>query len=271
MVRQTLEACKELPVEERRAIRDDYGELVVHTKDLDQWRAGIAEVLGDPVKPQGKAPTPADNAISGDFGGVDKNQTLFRKDVDDRATIAMFWPWQDGAHVTVKVAQTGAPAAATAAGGRGVKRVLVGLAILVAAVVVVMAVAFGVMVRRHEGKLAEIRIENVDPATLADGTYEGYCEAFPVTARVRAQIADGRIVDVGVTDHSHGPGYGAERIAQRIIAKQSLNVDAVSGATSSSTVILKAAELALRKAPARPAPPAADSAGIASADSSGTR
>ena len=52
---------------------------------------------------------------------------------------------------------------------------------------------------------------------------------------------------IEVLKHSHGPGHGAGAIIDRVIAAQSLKVDAVSGASLSSKVMLKAIEKALEK------------------------
>ena len=52
---------------------------------------------------------------------------------------------------------------------------------------------------------------------------------------------------IDVLKHMHGKGYGAEALAQRAVEAQSLDVDAVSGASGSSKAMRKAIENALRK------------------------
>jgi uncharacterized protein with FMN-binding domain len=47
--------------------------------------------------------------------------------------------------------------------------------------------------------------------------------------------------------HGHGPNHGADALLPRVIDAQSLAVDAVSGSTYSSKVVLKAIETALKK------------------------
>jgi len=64
---------------------------------------------------------------------------------------------------------------------------------------------------------------------------------------VTVTVAQGRIVDVKVRRHAHGPGCGADKVAAAVVAEQTLSVDAVSGATGSSTVMRKAIENALRQ------------------------
>ena len=46
-------------------------------------------------------------------------------------------------------------------------------------------------------------------------------------------------------EHRHERGKAAEKVIEKIIEEQKIDVDAVSGATNSSTVIKKAVENAL--------------------------
>ena len=88
------------------------------------------------------------------------------------------------------------------------------------------------------------------PAKLADGVYEGKSTSFPNSAHVRVTIAKSQITIVELLRHigsSRGKPAG-EVIPGRIVAKQSTDVDAVSGATNSSRVIMNAAEDAIAKA-----------------------
>jgi uncharacterized protein with FMN-binding domain len=92
-----------------------------------------------------------------------------------------------------------------------------------------------------------IVIEDIDFTRVKDGVYTARQNNFPVTAKVEATVELGRVTGVKVLRHFHGPDRGAEAIAGRIVEEQSLKVDAVSGATLSSAVILKAVESALKK------------------------
>lgn len=53
---------------------------------------------------------------------------------------------------------------------------------------------------------------------------------------------------IDLVKHNHGKGASAEIITDKVTEAQSLDVDIVSGATSSSKVILKAIEDALNSA-----------------------
>ena len=89
----------------------------------------------------------------------------------------------------------------------------------------------------------------VDPAKFANGTYEGSYRGGPNKAIVEVTIKDNAIVNIKIIQHQAWKGKKAEEtIVERIIARQSTRVDAVSGATNSSRVIMNAVQLAIEKA-----------------------
>ena len=89
----------------------------------------------------------------------------------------------------------------------------------------------------------------VDSAKLADGTYKGSYRGGPNKAIVEVTIKDNSIVNIKIIQHQAWRGKKAEEtVVERIIAHQSTRVDAVSGATNSSYVIMNAVQLAIEKA-----------------------
>jgi len=89
----------------------------------------------------------------------------------------------------------------------------------------------------------------VDPAKFADGTYKGSYRGGPNKAIVEVTINNNSIVNIKIIQHQAWKGKKAEEtIVERIIARQSTRVDAVSGATNSSRVIMNAVQLAIEKA-----------------------
>ena len=85
---------------------------------------------------------------------------------------------------------------------------------------------------------------------LNDGVYEGTYSSFPNSATVRITVEDKRIAKVELVKH-RGSSRGRranEIIPKRILEEQSTQVDAVSGATNSSRVIMNAAEDAINQA-----------------------
>ncbi|MBW1788635.1 MAG: FMN-binding protein [Deltaproteobacteria bacterium] len=87
---------------------------------------------------------------------------------------------------------------------------------------------------------------------ITDGVYDGSYGSGPNRAEVRVTIRDRAITDIQVVEHWAWRGKGAETIVvERIIASQSTDVDAVSGATNSSRVIMNAVQAAIEKAVAK--------------------
>lgn len=120
--------------------------------------------------------------------------------------------------------------------------------IIIASVVVVLVaggvIAFSIISGNLEA-LKTMEIKNVDLAEIPDGAYNGSAGSFPVTAEVSVTVKDHVITDIKLISHSHGPDHGADAITGEVMKAQSLEVDAVSGATTSSKVVLKAIESAL--------------------------
>ncbi len=95
--------------------------------------------------------------------------------------------------------------------------------------------------------IKKLVVDDISPSAVRDGKYEGKQVNTPVTAEVEVVVKEGAITAIKVLEHSHGPGHGADAIIDRVVAAQSLKVDAVSGASLSSKVMLKAIETALKK------------------------
>ena len=90
---------------------------------------------------------------------------------------------------------------------------------------------------------------HVDHTRLQDGTYEGSYRGGPNRALVQVTIKNSNIVHIEILQHLAWRGGIAEApIVARIIASQSTRVDAVSGATNSSRVIMNAVQDAIEKA-----------------------
>lgn len=120
-------------------------------------------------------------------------------------------------------------------------KIATGLIILFAAALIIFFVAHVY----SKATLKDVTVANLDPKDLPDGTYSGEATIKPVIAKVTVTVAEGKIADVQVLEHQTGLGKKAEVITSEIVHQQSLQVDAVSGATLSSQAILKACEDAL--------------------------
>lgn len=80
---------------------------------------------------------------------------------------------------------------------------------------------------------------------IADGTYIGDCDNGLVKVQVEVDVQNNIISAIRITEHQNGLGSSAEVIISEIVNNQSVEIDAVSGATASSETILKAVENAL--------------------------
>lgn len=88
-------------------------------------------------------------------------------------------------------------------------------------------------------------IQTIDLTTIPNGIYQGECNNGLDAAKVSVTVDAHRITAIDLQQHRHGKGKPAEAIIHEVIQQQSLDVDAVSGATLSSNTILKAIANAL--------------------------
>jgi len=88
---------------------------------------------------------------------------------------------------------------------------------------------------------------NFDLTTLTNGTYQGECDNGLVFVRVEVEVRNHAIANVRILEHRNGRGEAANSIIDSVINKQSIEVDTIAGATSSSQTILKAIENALSR------------------------
>lgn len=90
-------------------------------------------------------------------------------------------------------------------------------------------------------------ITTPDLTLVKDGTYKGTVNTFPVCVTLSVDVLDHHMTDLKMLSHFNGPGHSAEAIFPSVLEAQSLDVDAISGATMSSAVTLKAIQIALEK------------------------
>ena len=97
------------------------------------------------------------------------------------------------------------------------------------------------------------------PSTYLDGIYTAEAVGFEGKITVQVTVAEDKITDITLLSAEDEEEYlsRAKQVIPAILEGQSPNVDAVSGATYSSTGILNAVKLALAKAAVAPAEEAA--------------
>ena len=101
----------------------------------------------------------------------------------------------------------------------------------------------------NTSSFAEIKAFLPDINRKSDGVYRGNysLSGTPINVTLDVTVQDNKITGIKMIKHTSSPiGKKAERITQDIIEEQSLEIDAISGATASSKAILKAVENALQ-------------------------
>lgn len=92
-----------------------------------------------------------------------------------------------------------------------------------------------------------LKIGSVDLDVVADGEYIGICQNKVLLAVVRVKVKEHEIADVEILEHKAAYMEEARQIAAAVRSGQSLDIDAVSGATLTSNTVLKAIENALKQ------------------------
>ena len=87
----------------------------------------------------------------------------------------------------------------------------------------------------------------VDVSLVKDGTYKGKSYTDLVKVDLEIKVQQGQIKEIEVVKHECGKGKKAEAILDKVIQRNSPEVDSVSGATLSSEVIKDAIREGLRK------------------------
>ncbi|RRK34093.1 FMN-binding protein [Schaedlerella arabinosiphila] len=100
--------------------------------------------------------------------------------------------------------------------------------------------------KRLVNDVNSITVSNLNMANITDGIYVGKYSITPVYVEVEVTVTEHKITNIKIIEHENGLGGKVEKIVDDVISRQSLEVDAVSGATVSSKCIIKAIENALQ-------------------------
>lgn len=101
-------------------------------------------------------------------------------------------------------------------------------------------------VANYKQAVKETTFEEINILDISDGVYIGEYDVNFIYAKVEVTVQNGEITNINILEHRHERGKTAEAITNRIVDEQKIDVDAISGATNSSTVIKKAVENALK-------------------------
>ncbi|MFP4462161.1 MAG: FMN-binding protein [Thermotogota bacterium] len=128
------------------------------------------------------------------------------------------------------------------------KKILMIVLLVVAVVVIIGGFVIKNLIDKLDDGLEDLmalEIENVVISEVPDGTYSGAYKQFPIDVALTVSVKNGEIQDIRINKHVNGKGKDGEKITDKVISQQSLDVDTISGATYSGIVILKAVEQAL--------------------------
>ena len=91
----------------------------------------------------------------------------------------------------------------------------------------------------YKQAVKETTFEDIHISDIPDGVYVGEYDLDFIYAKVEVTVQNGEITNINILEHRHERGKTAEVITDSIVDEQKIDVDAISGATNSSTVIKK--------------------------------
>ncbi len=98
----------------------------------------------------------------------------------------------------------------------------------------------------YKQAVKETAFEEINISHVSDGVYVGEYDVNFIYAKVEVTVENGEIKSVNILEHRQERGKAAESVTDKIVDEQKIDVDAIAGATNSSTVIKKAVENALK-------------------------
>ena len=126
------------------------------------------------------------------------------------------------------------------------KKVVLFAVMLLLLISLVWGIIYLKSVTDYKQAVKETTFEEINISDISDGVYIGEYDVDFIYAKVEVTVQNGEITNINILEHRHERGKTAEVITDRIVDEQKTDVDAISGATNSSTVIKKAVENALK-------------------------
>ena len=126
------------------------------------------------------------------------------------------------------------------------KKILLSLILLLFLGGLVFGILYLKDVADYKQAVEEITFEEINISDVSDGVYIGEYDVNFIYAKVEVTVENGEITNINILEHRQERGKAAESITDKIVDEQKIDVDAIAGATNSSTVIKKAVENALK-------------------------
>lgn len=118
--------------------------------------------------------------------------------------------------------------------------------LIIFVVVLLLFIAGKIVMGNMVRNVHNISVSMPDLSNIQDGDYIGEYSITPVHVKAEISVSNHQIANITILQHDNGLGNAAESIVNDVVEEQSLDVDAVSGATVSSKCILKAVESAIQ-------------------------
>ena len=126
------------------------------------------------------------------------------------------------------------------------KKVVLFAVMLLVFISLVWGIIYLKSVTDYKQAVKETTFEEINISDISDGVYIGEYDVNFIYAKVEVTVQNGKITNINILEHRNERGKAAESITNKIVDEQKIDVDAISGATNSSTVIKKAVENALK-------------------------
>ena len=126
------------------------------------------------------------------------------------------------------------------------KKVVLFAVMLLVLISLVWGIIYLKSVTDYKQAVKETTFEEINISDISDGVYIGEYDVNFIYAKVEVTVQNGEITNINILEHRNERGKAAEAITNKIVDEQKIDVDAISGATTSSTVIKKAVENALK-------------------------
>jgi len=121
--------------------------------------------------------------------------------------------------------------------------------IIIISVVAVVIVGFLIFILGGMKQVKDLSVGNVDLSQVKDGTYTGVFKGYRWSNKVEVTVNNHQITGLKIVKDVRFPvGEVSKTLFERILQKQSLQVDTVTKATVNSKAYLKAVENALKGA-----------------------
>lgn len=128
-----------------------------------------------------------------------------------------------------------------------IKRILLIIGCIAVAIAIIIFVGLSAMSKKTQEALAKQVNADIEMSEVQDGVYTGASDGGMVQVQVEVTVQDHKLTAVQILEHQNGKGQPAEIIVQNMVAENTYDVDAVSGATISSKTIKNAVNQALLK------------------------